>query len=374
MMMRRLILLAGTVTAAIVLGLSPLAGAPAPRVVAIGDVHGAAEPFTAILLRAGLIDEEQRWAGGTTVLVQTGDATDRGAKTRQVLDLMMRLESQASKVGGRVHVLAGNHEFMNLLGETRDVTPDIFLSFADEQSEARRQRAFAEAKKLKGPAIGEKDDWMAAHPPGYIEYRAAFAPDGRYGKWLRSKPVAVRVDDSIFMHAGIDPEWPADSIDDINGRARREMRQWDDAVRWMERHDLILPFSTLREMQAAAAREQARLMARSDRDLQTTRALQAVATILNAGATSLLAPNGPLWFRGFHNWSDAEGAPLVAALLRKHNARRFVTGHSVQPDGRIRERFGGGLFLIDTGMVFPKGRASALEIEGGKTAVLYADR
>ena len=376
MMMRRLTILASALAAALILGLSPLAGAPAARVVAIGDVHGAAEPFAAILQRAGLVDAQQRWAGGSTVFVQTGDLTDRGPAVRQVLDLVMALESQASSAGGRVHALVGNHEFMNLLGETRDVTPEIFLGFADDQSELRRKQGFADAKKLRGASLtdADKDAWMAAHPPGFIEYRAAFGPDGHYGKWLRSKAVAVRVADSIFMHAGIDPEWPADSIDAINRRARNEMRDWDNALRWMEQHDLILPFSTLREVQAAAAAEQARLLARSERDMQTTRGLQSVRTILNAGATSLIAPNGPLWFRGFHNWTDAEGAPLMAALLRKHRARRFVTGHSVQPDGRIRERFDGGLYLLDTGMVFPKGRASALEIGGGKVTMVYSDQ
>jgi hypothetical protein len=274
-----------------------------------------------------------------------------------------------------VHALLGNHEFMNLLGETRDVTPDIFQSFADDQSEARREQGFAAARKLTGSTVTEehKAAWMAAHPPGYIEYRAAFAPGGRYGKWLRTKQVAVRVDDAIFMHAGIDPAWPARNIDEINRRARDEMRDWDEAVRWMEDEDLALPFATLRELQAAAEAEQGRLAASPSRTPRDMRAIRSTAIILNVGATSLIAPTGPLWFRGFNTWTDDEGAPLLAELLRRHKARRFVVGHSVQPDGRIRERFGGGLFLLDTGMVFPKGRASALEIAGGEFKPLYAD-
>ena len=58
----------------------------------------------------------------------------------------------------------------------------------------------------------------------------------------------------------------------------------------------------------------------------------------------------------------------MAALLQKFRVKRFVTGHTPQPAGRITKRFGGSLFLIDTGMLggkfYPGGRGSALEIVG----------
>src|ERR1700730_7211921 len=84
------------------------------RVVAIGDVHGDFERFTAVLRSAGLIDEDGNWAGGMTHLVQVGDALDRGPDSRKVLDLLMKLEQQAAKAGGYLHALIGNHEAMNL--------------------------------------------------------------------------------------------------------------------------------------------------------------------------------------------------------------------------------------------------------------------
>ena len=73
----------------------------APRVVAVGDVHGAYERFAAILHSAGVVDENGRWSGGKTQLVQTGDVLDRGTDTRRCLDLLMRLEGEAKKAGGR---------------------------------------------------------------------------------------------------------------------------------------------------------------------------------------------------------------------------------------------------------------------------------
>ena len=67
----------------------------APRVVAVGDVHGAYDRFVAILRTAGILDDKGRWAGGSTHLVQVGDVLDRGVDTRRSLDLLMRLQGEA---------------------------------------------------------------------------------------------------------------------------------------------------------------------------------------------------------------------------------------------------------------------------------------
>src|SRR6187397_1067978 len=179
------------------------------RIVAIGDIHGSLEGFTAILAAAGLTDASGAWSGGRTQLIQTGDYIDRGAGTRAVMDLLMALESQASSAGGRAIALLGNHEVMNLIGETRDVTPEIFATFADANSEKRREAAWEEYAKLaarvsKGepvPAVyGQtREAWLTTHPPGYVEYRDAFAPRGKYGAWLRDKPIVLEANGSIFM-------------------------------------------------------------------------------------------------------------------------------------------------------------------------------
>ena len=170
------------------------AKASGPRVVAIGDVHGAFDQFVEILQTAGLIDAKRQWIGGTTVLVQTGDVFDRGPKVRDALDLLMRLEDEARRAGGRVEALLGNHEVMNLLHEFRDVSPASYAAFADARSESRRQRAFDDYVKLvkQRATPGEapaRDAWMASHPPGFLEYVEAIGPRGKYGRWLRSHKV-----------------------------------------------------------------------------------------------------------------------------------------------------------------------------------------
>ena len=312
------------------------------RVVAIADVHGAYEPFLSILTAAGLIDGNRRWAGGRAVLVQTGDVTDRGAGVREALDLLMALEQQAEDAGGRVHALLGNHEVMNMLGDTRDVSGEALKSFGGETA-----------------------------------YRAAFAREGRYGRWLRRRPVILNLDGTVFMHAGIDLNYSTDSIDELNRRARRQIEEFDDGRRWLEDQGLVPPSAPLLAVVQAARAEIERFNATGDRPmLDKARAgARRVLPVANIGASSLLHGEGPLWFRGLATWPDAEGAVRMEALLKHHRVKRFVTGHTVQTGGRISERFNGTLFLIDTGMLngrfFPAGRPSALEITPAGVKEIY---
>ena len=61
-----------------------------------------------------------------------------------------------------------------------------------------------------------------------------------------------------------------------------------------------------------------------------------------------------------------------------YNAKHIAVGHTVQKGGRIRPRFGGKVFLIDTGMLssyYPGGRPSALEIrDDAKFTADYMDQ
>lgn len=330
-----------------VLGLSPVGATSATqnraRIVAIGDVHGAAEAFTAILTTAGLIDANKQWIGGRSILVQTGDVTDRGAGTRAALDLLMSLEKQAARAGGRVHALLGNHEVMNLTGHMRDATPEIFASFGGEAA-----------------------------------MRQAFGPDGHYGRWLRKKPIIASLDDTLFMHAGISPAESTRSINDLNSRAKRELEQWDAGVRLLQKLKLVPASPEFQQVVEAARAEIERLNALAAEGKVPPDAPQVAAALLplaNVGESSLYAAEGPLWFRGYATWTDEEGAPQMAALLKRYRARRMVSGHTVQRDGRITERFGGTMFLIDTGMLgkpyFPSGRPSALVIENDTPRPLY---
>jgi calcineurin-like phosphoesterase family protein len=352
------------------------------RIVAIADIHGAADEFTRILQAAGVIDNERRWSGGTTRLVQTGDYFDRGAGIREVLDLLMRMDEQAPKAGGRAEILLGNHEVMNILREFRDVSPDAFASFADDGSEGRRQKAFeahASIVKRRGGTL-DREAWMRSHPPGYVEYAESLRPSAKYGRWLRSRKVVVRLDDTIFMHAGIAPALKG-SLDDINRTVQGEIRAWDEAVGEMERAGIIAPSFSLRETVVAAVSELQRLgMAQQSQEplpLYVTQdyiaRLQRLTTL---DTWAVVAPEGPLWFRGYATWGR-EAQTQLAALLDRFRAARFVVGHTPQIPGNIASRMERRIFLIDTGMLstyYKGGRASALELQDGRITAIYTDR
>jgi hypothetical protein len=370
---------------------SPLEAGPSPspaqpaRIVAIGDVHGAFDQFVEILQKSGLIDASQRWSGGAAVLVQTGDIFDRGPDVRKALDLLMRLEDEAERAGGRVEVLNGNHEMMNLLSDFRDVSPATYAAFVDNRSEERRRRAYDDFARIvrrrgqKGATPQPREEWMAAHPPGFLEYVESLAPRGKYGRWLRSHKVVVTLDGTGFMHAGIHPASEG-SLEDLNRTAARDVAAWDRARDMMVRAQLVPSFCTLTEAVEAAAAELMRISealkeSSAPGDHVTQELVEALQGLLQIGKSSLLDPEGPLWFRGFAQWPD-EDEPRVTALLTRLGVQRFVTGHTPSLPGRIRARFGGRIFLIDTGMLvsyFKTGRPSALELQGGRITALYSD-
>ena len=373
----------------------PAAQSPPPRVLAVGDVHGALDAFVEILQKAQLLDANRKWAGGNATLVQTGDYTDRGTEVRAVIDLLMELEPQAAAARGRVITLLGNHEVMNMIGELRDATPAIFATFADAQSEARRERAYrdyvslAEARAKVRATVPEvytvpREAWIAAHPPGWIEYREAFGPKGRYGSWLRKRDVSTVVNGTLFMHAGPDPAVDV-PIAQVESRVARELERVDRFYQQLVDKRLALPFFSLNEMLqvaaaeiravnavAAAAKEKGEAPNFTGFDLEVLREAAEVVTISD---WNLLDENGPLWYRGYAAAPEASLREPVAAFLARNQIQRIVVGHTPQQTRRITTRLAGSVVLIDTGMLASsyQGRASALEIVGDQLSAIYAD-
>jgi hypothetical protein len=309
----------------------------APRVVAVGDVHGAYEGFLTVLRFAGLADEHGHWAGGKAHLVQTGDVLDRGKDAPKVLDLLMRLEGEAKKAGGRVHALLGNHEVMNVLGDLRYVNAEEYEHFRNRDSierQARFLRTLTEAARERARGAGEAFDADAYRaklldevPPGFVERTVEFSADGRYGRWLRQRPVMVKVNGVVFVHGGLTPEVAGLGCEAVNDAVRRDIT----------------------------------------RDIEKTRA-QPLASLAAGEA-------GPLWYRGF--WKADEGTLLasVEQVLSSLGARAVVVGHTVTGTGRIQTRFGGRVIGIDIGMGEVYGsRLGALEIgPDGSVAAVYPD-
>jgi hypothetical protein len=363
------------------------------RIVAIGDVHGAFTEYTTILQRTGLIDAQLKWAGGRATLVQTGDYLDRGTDVRQVLDLLMRLEREAKSAGGQVIALLGNHELMNFVGDWRDVTPEICATFATPKSEQRREEAWKQYERLKQgrtdttlPAAYAltKEQWLQTTAPGCLEYREAMGPSGTYGRWLRQHDIAATVEGTLFMHAGINPARPVPaSLDAVVDQARAEVRRFDNYRDRLVDRRLALPSFTLQqildvsvtELQRASEQFQKAKAEGTEVQLDTVLLRDAQEVATNVGKWSLLDPEGPMWFRGYAQWDEAETAPQVTALLDQLKITRIAVGHTVTADHRIHTRYGGRVIIMDTGMLRAvyKGTPSAIEISGAAIKAIYPD-
>jgi hypothetical protein len=287
------------------------------RVVAVGDVHGDYAAFVSVLRASGLIDARERWIGGKAHLVQTGDVVDRGGDSRKALDLLMSLEKQAARAGGRVHALIGNHEAMNLYGDLRYTTAGEFAAFKTGQS-AEVRSAFweQEAKALASPpseAVRQK--WEAGHPLGWFEHRMEFGPKGKYGKWIRSHLTVVKINDSIYLHGGISPRFAGLSPDQINEAVGKEL---DD-------------FSLINDKSAVTAED------------------------------------GPLWYRGLSQDSGSAADPAhVERVLAAYGVNRIVVAHTPTP-GAILPRYGGRVVVIDVGLSAYYGGHPVCLVQEGKT-------
>jgi hypothetical protein len=285
------------------------------RIVAVGDIHGDFDACIRILRSAHLIDKDNAWAGGKAHLVQTGDLLDRGAESRKVMDLMMGLEAQAENAGGRVHVLLGNHEVMNIRGDLRYVSAGEFDSYKSPDAADLRRKVFeSEATPAQQKDSDYRKTWEKQHPLGWVEHMIAFSQAGAYGRWLRSRNTVVRINAVLFVHGGISPKYASLSIREINERVRAELLK-DPA----EVHDGIV-----------------------------------------------VDPEGPLWYRGMAQSAESELAGHVSKVLESFGIQHVVIAHTPTP-GVVMPRFGGRVILIDVGLseAFGGGQA-CLAFEGGK--------
>jgi hypothetical protein len=292
------------------------------RIVAVGDVHGAYDRLVGILQTAGLVDGRLRWTGGKTHLVQLGDVVDRGPDSRKALDLLRQLEGDASRAGGAVHVLLGNHEAMRMLGDFRYVVDGEYKAFVSSESEDIKRRVAENVPKER------RDQFLQETPLGEVEMMVAFGRQGLYGQWLRTLPVVIKINGVLFLHGGISPAMADMSCQMVNEAAQRELTE----------------------------------------DLEKTRA-DSLHSLVGG-------EDGPLWYRGLAEEPDTF-APTVLDILARQHASTIVIGHTISTDFRIRSRFGGRVFQIDTGMnpaYVPQGRASALEIQKGVFTAIYTDR
>ena len=153
----------------------PETSAMPEKLIAISDIEGNFNGFYSFLIKNKVMDKSYRWTFGKGHLVLNGDFVDRGEHVTAVLWLIYHLEQQAALAGGKVHYILGNHEILNMYGNT---------SYAEYK--------YREAAKQ----ISKQADWNRANK--YLYGEKSFL-----GRWLRSKNVMEKIGDYIFVHAGL---------------------------------------------------------------------------------------------------------------------------------------------------------------------------
>ena len=341
------------------------------RVVAFADVHGAYAELTALLQSVGIVDKSLRWTGGRTHLVSLGDLLDRGADSRKVMDLLMRLQGEAAAAGGQVHVVLGNHEAMNVLGDLRYVVPGEYAAFAGEELPGHRAALRSAWVARNGADSAAAFD--AKFPPGFFGHRAAFAPEGRYGRWLLGLPVAIVVNDTVFMHGGPSKVLAGLAVQDINLRYRAALGDYLATLAPLEAAQLVQPEDPYAERPALAQQRLATLT--SADEVSLARLKDAVEKFTAADRNPLIEPDGPNWYRGAALCNECSEADVLDPFLAGIGAKRLVIGHTVARHTRVAARFDGRVVKLDAGMnrAAYSGRPAALILEQGGARVAYAD-
>ncbi len=318
------------------------------RIVAVGDLHGAYDHFVEILLGTRLVDEKLSWIGGKTHLVQIGDVLDRGDKPRDIFDLAIRLEKEAEVAGGKVHMMIGNHEEMNLADTAFDregfITVEQFKAFLPENYRLKQEKKFRRKAGSKSSENSTSngdfsEEWQEMIDKslgrplslGRIYYMKNL--NELYGDWIIGHNVIIKINDIVFVHGGISENLSRLKLKEINETYRME----------------------LNDIRRAVIKNQEPKIPDYNREFYNE-------------------PDGPLWYRALAQEEDFEDD--VERILNNLQAKHIVIAHTPHTVGEADMRkYDGKVWVIDTGIADYYrpigGHISALIIDDGKFWVWY---
>ena len=214
------------------------------RIIVIGDIHGDLDKLIDCLKIANCINEnvilpppEERtdktmfnffndieWTGNNTHIVQVGDQIDRIRPTNwdknqvaigntsrdegsslHIFYLLWYLNMIAKTVGGRVISLMGNHEFMNVDGDFRYVSPNEFKEYYNSFHKFYNGIIRPDEDDIELiNKVKEEHSNLKNVPLGYIERRIAFNPSGIISNFFGiNYKTVVQIGSWIFVHAGL---------------------------------------------------------------------------------------------------------------------------------------------------------------------------
>ncbi|MEP0350680.1 MAG: metallophosphoesterase [Reichenbachiella sp.] len=237
-----------------------------PKIAILSDIHGQHDLFIQLMQAHNVIDEKRNWNYADGHFVIVGDVFDRGDKVTETLWFLYKLEQQAIKAGGRVHYLLGNHEIMVLKGDLRYIS---------------------EKYELVSKEMG-------------MTYDQLFGVNTLLGQWLRTKPVAITINDIAFAHAGFSPEF-------AEGK-------FDIQLANQLFHEEIID----QEKEAIMNKETLKFMVKS---------------------------NGPIWYRGY--FRDSTFTKQTAKeILSKMQVKNIVVGHTSMES--VMSHYDGLIYSVDS--------------------------
>ncbi|MHA7056650.1 metallophosphoesterase [Aquimarina sp. M1] len=136
----------------------------------ISDIHGDHQYMDTLLKNLTIIDSLGNWNFDNNHLVIAGDMVDRGTEVHTVLWKIIKLSEQAERAGGMVHYILGNHEQYIVRGNFSRVDPTNLFAIQEMMS-----------------------------------FEDAFSDKTYLGKWLRTRPVLLKIGNTIVTHGGISP-------------------------------------------------------------------------------------------------------------------------------------------------------------------------
>ena len=164
------------------------------RIISIGDLHGDFKTFTEILEMNKLIDENNKWIGGSTYVVQLGDTLDgkrpdvildseflHSAEEYNLFNYIIELDKEAKQSGGRVISILGNHELYPYYLKGDKTFNDEYVKEVDKQEYIKK----FEVKR-----------WMYYYP-GYPGAKLL----------AETRPLLLQVGEFLFIHGSPTPEF-----------------------------------------------------------------------------------------------------------------------------------------------------------------------
>ena len=242
------------------------------RVAALSDIHGQYDMARKLLESNGIVDSLGDWTYGDGHLVIVGDVFDRGDQVNEALWFIHYLQQQAAAAGGRLHFLLGNHETLVMDGEETYIND-----------------RYRKAMGLLGRS-----------------YRELYGPDTYLGRWLRSLPLAVKINGDVFVHGGI-----SKPMIRTVGSLRKMNKLYHNFL--MDANDVM----ALRES--------------------------------NFALDMLHGRQGPLWYRGYfskNNFPEED----IDYVLRKLDAKTMIVGHTSFES--IKSFYHGKIYAIDSSIKF----------------------